>query len=84
MKNDKKKIEYIQTNYGLHQCVFEPDVKGFMVTVPGLQGVVTWGKNLTHARVMVREAIELCIECIVEDALRQKHTIRQPVSVSVA
>lgn len=84
MKKGGKKIEYVQTNYGLHRCIFEPDVKGFVVTVPGLQGVATWGKNLTHARAMTREAIELCVECIAKDALKQKHEIRQQVSVFAA
>jgi predicted RNase H-like HicB family nuclease len=40
-----------------------------MATAPGLKGVVTWGKNINEAKVMVKEAIELCIECVAEEEL---------------
>lgn len=53
--------------YGLHVAILEPDERGFVVTVPALPGVITWGKNITHAEEMVKEAIELCIECLVQE-----------------
>lgn len=66
---------YIETDYGKHLCVFEPDEKkGFIATAENLPGVSTWGKNLAHAKRMVKEAIELCIECCVEEKL---HRIRR-------
>ena len=35
---------------------------GYTVTVPLLQGCVTYGKNIDHAIEMAKEAIELYIE----------------------
>jgi|GEM_PF-2416788 len=68
-----KKSIWIQTNYGSHLCVFEPDEKkGIIVTVPGLPGVITWGRNLIQAKKMAKEAIELCIESLVEKILLKK------------
>ena len=62
---------YVHTLYGDHLGIFEPDEKrGFIVTVPGLPGVVTWGRNIAHAKKMAREAIELCVECRVEEVAR--------------
>lgn len=67
---NKKKIT-IHTKYGDHVVVLERDGKGYMVTVPGLQGVITWGKTVTHAQEMAKEAIELCIECLAEENLKE-------------
>ncbi|MDP3724985.1 MAG: type II toxin-antitoxin system HicB family antitoxin [Nanoarchaeota archaeon] len=64
-KRTKKEVE-VRTLYGAHRCVLEPDKEGFVVNVPGLRGVATWGKSISHARAMAREAIELCIECTAE------------------
>lgn len=62
---------YVHTSYGDHVGIFERDEKrGFIVTVPGLPGVVTWGRNIAHAKKMAREAIELCVECKAEEAVR--------------
>ena len=62
-----KKSLYITTDYGSHLVAIEPDERhGYVVTAPALPGVITWGKNLTHAKEMVREAIELCIESLVQ------------------
>lgn len=74
---DKKHTQrlYIRTSYGDHLSIFEPDEKkGFIVTVPGLPGVVTWGKNIAHAKKMAREAIELCVECRAEETMRHATT----------
>lgn len=62
-----EKVFFVQTNYGSHRVVCEPDERhGYVVTVPTLHGVITWGKNLAHAKEMAQEAIELCIESLVQ------------------
>lgn len=72
------RIVSVQTQYGRYQCVLEPDEKrGFIVTVPGLAGVITWGKNISQAKAMAREAIELCVECRAEEALQRPKTKSQ-------
>ena len=74
---EKRQSQQLQvhTSYGDHLSVFEPDEKkGFIVTVPGLPGVVTWGRSIMHAKQMAREAIELCIECKAEEVV--KHATR--------
>jgi predicted RNase H-like HicB family nuclease len=68
MNKHLKEIE-IRTRYGTHTAVLEPDEKGYVVKVPGLPGVVTWGKDIDHAKKMAKDAIELCIECLAEEKL---------------
>ncbi len=67
---NKKKVT-VHTKYGAHVIVLERDGKGYMATAPGLQGVITWGKTVTHAKEMAKEAIELCIECLAEENLKE-------------
>lgn len=75
--NKKLRTVSIQTQYGCYQCTLESENKhGFIVTVPGLPGVITWGKNITHTKEMAKEAIELCIECRVEETLHKTKTKR--------
>ena len=59
----KKKV-FIKTDYGEFPCIFEPepDMGGYMVTATKKPDVITWGKNLTHAKKMAKEAIECSIE----------------------
>lgn len=38
---------------------------GYTVTVPSLQGCVTYGENIDHAMEMAKEAIELYLESLV-------------------
>jgi predicted RNase H-like HicB family nuclease len=57
----------IQTDYGIHECLFTKDVKGYIVTCPSVEGVVTWGKSMAEAKAMAKEALELCIEVKMED-----------------
>ena len=62
-----KKELFVQTKYGNHVVEIEPDERrGYVAVAPALPGVVTWGKNINHAKEMAREAIELCIESLVE------------------
>ena len=74
----KKKIQ-INTDYGSHTCIFKSDgEKGFIVTTPGVEGMITWGKDLKHAKKMAKECLELCVECLVERrrGKRQRHTTK--------
>lgn len=54
----------IKTNYGTFVCLFEPekDMGGYTVEALEVQGAVTWGENLAHAKKMIVEAIEGVIE----------------------
>ena len=62
-----KKNFFIQTNYGSHRVEIEPDErKGYVAVAPALPGVITWGRNLSQVKEMAKEAIELCIESLVE------------------
>lgn len=62
-----KKSLFVETNYGSHLVAIEPDERhGYVVTAPALPGVITWGRTLTHSKEMAREAIELCIESLVQ------------------
>lgn len=79
-----KKSLYIETNYGSHLVAIEPDERhGYVVTAPALPGVITWGKTLAHAKEMVREAIELCIESLVQKRPDVKQTPRSNKSQKI-
>ena len=61
-------MSVVETRYGVHRIMLEPDAEGgFVVTALDLPGVVTWGRNTSQAKEMAREAIELCIECLVKE-----------------
>lgn len=64
MAKNSKKTAVIKTKYGLFNAVFEPetDMGGYVVTAPKVQGAISWGKNLAHAKKMIAEAIECSIE----------------------
>ena len=65
MKKMERKIRRtVKTNYGMFSIVLErePDIGGYIITVPQKADVITWGKNLTHAKRMAREAIECSVE----------------------
>jgi len=59
-----KKTLTIKTDYGSFVCVFEPekDMGGYAVEARGVNGAVSWGKNLIEAKLMIKEAIEGAIE----------------------
>ena len=44
--------------------LFREPEGGYTVTVPALQGCVTYGENLVKALDMAREAVELYLECL--------------------
>jgi len=64
MKKIFKKTAIVKTQYGFFKVVFESetDMGGYVATAPKVQGAVSWGKNLTHAKKMIAEAIECAIE----------------------
>lgn len=53
--------------YRIH-LTLEPE-GGFTVTVPALQGCVTWGRDYEHAIEMAHEAIELYLSSLADDGL---------------
>ena len=84
MKNGRKYTE-VKTRYGTHISVLEPDEVGYTVTVPGLPGAVTWGRNVEQAKKMAKEVIELCVECLAEERISEatKRGIKAPARVGV-
>ena len=63
MKFAKRKISVV-TDYGPYIAVLEPepDMGGYMITVPKRRDVISWGKSLAHAKRMAKEAIECSVE----------------------
>ncbi|MBM3260919.1 hypothetical protein FJY93_00705 [Candidatus Kaiserbacteria bacterium] len=79
MKKRAKKIKTeVQTDYGLFAVVLEsePDMGGYMITVPKVPPVITCGRNITHAKEMAREAIELTLETQTLHAAEQAGRIK--------
>ena len=75
----KKQEIQVQTRYGKYRCLClpDPDDNDYIVTIPSLTGVVTWGKNLQQVKKMAREAIELHLECLVARQLSQTKTAQR-------
>jgi predicted RNase H-like HicB family nuclease len=74
MLKSSVKIAVIKTKYGSFKAVFEPeaDMGGYVVTVPKVQGAVSWGKNLAHAKKMIVECIEGMVEArVIADAVQE-------------
>lgn len=76
MKTKRIKIE-VKTLYGAFEVVLEPepDMGGYMITVPKRFDVVSWGKTLAHAKRMAKEAIECSIEGDILIAAEKEGTI---------
>jgi len=64
LKKSSKKTATVKTKYGFYACVFErePEMGGYVVTAPRVQGAVSWGKNLAEAKYMAVDAIEGIVE----------------------
>lgn len=64
MSKSSIKTAIVKTKYGSFKAVFEPeiDMGGYVATAPKVQGAVSWGKNLAHAKKMIMESIECAIE----------------------
>jgi predicted RNase H-like HicB family nuclease len=74
----RKNTYSIKTNYGTFLCVFEPekDMGGYTAEALEVQGAVTWGKNIIHAKKMIAEAIEGVIETRVLARAETEGTVR--------
>jgi len=86
MKKPRKKTLKltVNTNYGQYAVLLEPDEKtGFIITVAGLPEIITWGKNLRHAKAMAKEAIELSVECRAEESMRGIRTTKMRIPFRV-
>jgi len=59
----------IETKRGTFEAVFRWDKKdkAYIVSVPSLSGVVTFGKNLKDAKRMAKDAIELYCQCLIDE-----------------
>lgn len=74
MAKVSKKTAVVKTQYGSFVAVFDPetDMGGYVVTAPKVQGAVSWGKNLSHAKKMIEECIEGAIEArIISEAVKE-------------
>jgi predicted RNase H-like HicB family nuclease len=70
----KKIIATVKTRYGSYACVFERDFDTgeYIVEARGVQGALSQGKTLAHAKRMIAESIEGAIEArIILNAQRQ-------------
>lgn len=78
----KNKLIKIETRLGSFECLFEPNTPagGYTVTVPKLKGVVTFGNNLDEAKRMVKEAIELHCECLLQEGMAEIKILGRPAS----
>ena len=75
----KREVTYsIKTNYGTFVCLFEPekDMGGYTAEALEVQGAVTWGKDLAHAKKMIVEAIEGVIETRVLARAEEEGVVR--------
>lgn len=72
------KTAVVKTHYGSFEAVFEPetDMGGYVVTAPKVQGAVSWGKNLAHAKKMIAECIDGAIEARVIAEAVQEGSVR--------
>lgn len=74
MSKSSTKTATVKTQYGLFKAVFEPeiDMGGYVVTAPKVQGAVSWGKNLAHAKKMIAECIEGMVEArVIAEAVQE-------------
>ena len=74
MAKSSIKTAIVKTKYGSFKAVFEPemDMGGYVATAPKVQGTVSWGKNLSHAKEMIAECIEGAIEArIISEAVKE-------------
>jgi predicted RNase H-like HicB family nuclease len=55
------------TRQFVYPAVFEEDENGFFVDFPDIKGCHTEGADLSEAVVMAKEALELCLEVLIEN-----------------
>lgn len=67
--------------------IFRPEPEGgFTVLVPDLPGCITYGKSITEAQKMAREAVELYLEDMIadgEEPPRDAQTYLSTMEVSI-
>lgn len=87
MKKIRKSKHQVETDYGTFTVALErePDMGGYMVTVPKMKDVATWGKTQKNACAMAKEAIECSVEGEVLIAAQEEGlvTIRRKAPVFV-
>ena len=73
----RSKIIEVQTDFGPYKVKLEPepDMGGYMVTAPKRPDVISWGKDLVHAKKMAKEALELSVEYEILDKARKRGTV---------
>lgn len=69
VKRAEKHSLNISTKRGTYKAVFKWDKrdKAYIVSVPSLPDVFTFGKNLQDAKRMAKDAIELYCECLIDE-----------------
>ena len=87
MKKVQKK-ERIGSNEYRYTVIYEPEENnnGYMVTVPVLPGLVTYGRDLPEAREMATDAIVCYIEGLLknnEEVPVENNLVQEQVLVSV-
>ena len=66
---DMKRRKPVKRADAAYLCHFRPEPEGgFTVTCPKLPPVITLGETLEEAQANAREAIELCLEVMLEDS----------------
>ena len=69
MAKNRKQIIYIKSKHGTFKCMFtwyKEDGGYYFVDVPGLPATHTFGKNLTEAKYMAKDIIDLMCEELIE------------------
>ena len=68
-RHGKATYALLETKQGTFKVKLEWDAgdRAYLVTVPSLPGVVTFGTSLKDAKKMAKEAIELHCECLVDE-----------------
>lgn len=66
---EKGKIFVIQTKTGKYEVLiwYDKKDKAYLVRVPNLPGVVTFGTTLSEAKKMAKDAIELYCDCLLKE-----------------
>ncbi|MDP3726390.1 MAG: type II toxin-antitoxin system HicB family antitoxin [bacterium] len=66
-KREKKFIIHTKTGTYVAHIWFDAQDKAYLVSVPSLPGVITFGKTIKKAKEMARDAIELHCAYLLDD-----------------
>lgn len=68
MKKNRKEFK-VQTRGGIYKTViwWDKKDKSYLVKVPSLPGVVTFGTSIVDAKKMAKDAIELYCDCVLSE-----------------